>query len=325
MSNDKLSDLLEGRVKTKSNKTTDLKKKAGRIANKASEVMVKISSHSKGTKNIKAHLDYISRNGKLELENERGEILKGKDDIKSVHKDWIQDLGKRKVNTRDTTNVILSMPKNTNAKAVKDSARAFAKNQFGDNHQYVFVLHEDVDHPHVHISIKNFGFDGKRLHVKKGDPQVWREEFAKELRTRGIDAEATPRATRGIIKKGVSQTINHIRKKGLTPEVDKAKIKEIVEEFKDVNAGKITKSKPWEDKIRVRQQGVRKGWLSVAKELNSSSEQEDQKLAADIVNFVKSMPPMETERHEMAKFVSQKLTKQEIATDKNNKKDQEER
>ena len=41
--------------------------------------------------------------------------------------------------------------------------------------------------------------------MKKGDPQIWREGFAKELRARGVEAEATPRATRGVVKKGIDQ------------------------------------------------------------------------------------------------------------------------
>lgn len=312
-----LSRLLEGRVKTKANKTTDLKGKASRVANRASEVMVKVSGNTKGPAHVKAHLDYISRNGKLELENERGEILKGKDDVRAVHKEWTQDQGKRRANTRDTTNVVLSMPKGTNPKAVKDSARAFAKEQFGENHQYVFALHEDVDHPHVHISIKNLGYDGRRLHVKKGDPQIWREGFASELRKRGVDAEATPRASRGVVKKGVKQVIKHIRDKGITPEVDKAKIKEIVEEFKDVRAGKPAKPKPWEDKIKAKQQDVRKDWLSVAKELHGSEDKTDKKLSSDILDFVNTMPPMATERHEMAKAISEKIKGQSQQKDNN--------
>jgi len=166
--------------------------------------------------------------------------------------------------------------------------------------------------------------------VKKGDPQIWREGFAKELRARGVEAEATPRATRGVVKKGIDQAILHIRKRGLTPEVDKAKIKEIVEEFKDTRAGKPAKAKPWEKKIQTRQQEVRKGWLSAAQELNQSSEPGDKKLAADVVNFVNTMPPMATERHEMAKAVSQKLAsqqpgKKQNSTGRDRDNDQEER
>ncbi len=43
--------------------------------------------------------------------------------------------------------------------------------------------------------------------MKKGDPQIWREGFAKELRARGVEAEATPRATRGVVKKALLQIV----------------------------------------------------------------------------------------------------------------------
>jgi len=328
---DSLAGLLEGPVRIKRNKTGDITSRAKRIVNNASEVMVKVSGNSKGPAHVKAHLDYISRNGKIEIENERGEILKGKDALKEVHKEWTQDQGRRRRNTRDTTNIVLSMPKGTDARAVKDSARDFAKKQFGGNYQYVFALHTDVDHPHVHLTVKTLGFDGRRLHVKKGDPQVWREEFAEQLQTRGIDAEATPRAPRGVVKKGVKQAIRHIREKGLTPEIDKAKIKEIVERFRDVQAGKPERPRPWERRIEERQTAVRKTWVAAARELSQSAEREDQQLAGQILHFVKSMPPLVTERHEMAAKLTSQINNRNAeasareASDENLRKDDLER
>lgn len=303
MMNDTLAGLLEGSVKFRHNTIGDIGK-ARRIVNGAPEVMVKISGNAKGSGHIKAHLNYISRDGKLEMENEKGEIISGKEAVKDVYKAWKQDLGKRRANTRDTTNFVLSMPNGTDPKALKKSVRGFAKKQFGENYQYVFSLHTDVDHPHVHLTVKNLGFDGHRLHVKKGDPQKYREVFAKKLRQHGVEAEATPRATRGVIKKGMKQAIRHIRDRGLTPEVDKSKIKEIVEEFNDINAGKSIKPKPWEPIIKERQKRVRKAWLSAAKDLNESDDKQNQALAVDIVQFVNDMPPIATERHDMANKIA---------------------
>lgn len=312
---DSLEGLLEGKTRIKANKTGDIVGRARRVANRATEVMVKVTGNAKGPAHVKAHLDYISRNGKVDIENERGDVVKGKDGLKLVHKEWTQDRGKRRANTRDTTNIVLSMPKGTQSKAVKNSARSFAKAQFGDNYQYVFALHEDADHPHVHLTIKNLGFDGKRLHVEKGDPQIWREGFAKELRSHGVQAEATPRAARGVIKKGVKQVIKHIRDKGLTPEVDKAKIRAIVEEFKSAKAGNPLVAKPWEERIKERQQQVRKTWLDAAKGLGDGTN-EDKAFAGQILTFVRSMPGMVTERHEMAKALAQQLDRKQSAQGK---------
>ena len=70
------------------------------------------------------------------------------------------------------------MPAGTDAIAVKDSARAFAIETFGDNHDYVFVQHLDDKHPHVHLTVRSLGHDGKRLNPRKADLQAWRERFA---------------------------------------------------------------------------------------------------------------------------------------------------
>lgn len=328
LAHDTISDLLQGSVKHKANKTGDLAR-AKKIANGAPEVMVKISGHTKGADHVAAHLDYISRNGKIELEDERGEVLKGKTAVRGLAKDWSQDQGKRRKNTRDTTSIVLSMPAGTDPKDVKNAARAFAQEQFSDNYQYVFALHTDTDSPHVHLTIKNLGYDGRRLHVKKGDPQTWREKFANQLERRGVEAEATSRATRGVIKKGVSQVIKHIRDRGLTPEVDKAKIKEIIEDFNHERQGEPTKPKPWEQKIQNRQTHVRKAWLTAAKELSKSDNKEDKDLGQSIAKFVSEMPPMKTERHELQQMLSDKLkakaAEKQQPQDKQKDQDQDER
>ncbi|KWF31053.1 hypothetical protein WL88_20090 [Burkholderia diffusa] len=49
---------------------------------KVPEVVVKISGGGRGMKAIRAHLDYISRNGEVVLENQDGDKLVGSDDIR---------------------------------------------------------------------------------------------------------------------------------------------------------------------------------------------------------------------------------------------------
>lgn len=72
-----------GKVKRKANKTgkirvdsSSAKARVARMTAGTPEVVVKISSFGKGGEHAKAHLAYISRNAKLEMENERGEIFK---------------------------------------------------------------------------------------------------------------------------------------------------------------------------------------------------------------------------------------------------------
>ena len=56
--------------------------------------------------------------------------------------------------------------------------------------------HFDEPQVHCHVSVKAEGMDGVRLNPRKADLQRWRERFAHELRERGVEAEATRRASR---------------------------------------------------------------------------------------------------------------------------------
>ena len=192
--NDRISNLFNGDVRTKSNRIRG----NGRYNKKPPEVMVKISGFGYNNAHTVNHFDYISRNGKLELEDEIGQVYQ---DIQTIHQlaqDWNETDYQQRKRTRHSTHLVLSMPFGTEPKAVKQAVRSFAKNTFSENHQYVFALHTDTDSPHVHLTVNNLGFDGKRLHVGKGLPQVWRERFANELERLGVAAEATPKFERFI-------------------------------------------------------------------------------------------------------------------------------
>ena len=180
-------------------------------ARKAPEVMVKISGAGKGMRQVRAHLDYISRNGQLTLENENGELICGKQAVRDLAFEWqhsllgIPEEGRR----RETFNIVLSMPAGTDREAVRLAAAEFGRRQFGDDRLYAFVAHEDEPHPHVHLCVKVLGRDGTRLNPRKADLQLWREQFAEALRSHGVDACATPRMARGTRQKTTSQAKHH--------------------------------------------------------------------------------------------------------------------
>jgi type IV secretory pathway VirD2 relaxase len=174
-----------------------------RIVKRAPEVMVKITGRTKSVEHLKSHLEYITRNGELAGETEQGALLVGRVGLKDLQSRWADDAALDDRRRRDgslSVNIFLSMPAGTDAAAVKDAARAFAIETFGHNHDYVFVQHLEDKHPHVHLTVRSLGHDGKRLNPRKADLQVWRERFAGELRLRGIAAEATPRRTRGKVR-----------------------------------------------------------------------------------------------------------------------------
>lgn len=273
-----LGKALNPAVKRKGNSTRKLRSAAKRVTGGASEVMVKITGFGKGAGHVKAHLDYITRNGKLDMENDRGEIFTGKDEVKEFFKDWEKDFGdgKRHKNQRDTMHLVLSMPETTDPESVKNAVREFARATFGKNHEYAFALHTDEPHPHCHLTVKCLGFDGTRLNPRKADLQQWREGFADKLRDQGVDAEATARRSRGVVKKAEPNAIRHIERGDKThePRVSKvkaAKVKEAAQELTAEAKGLPVPSKPWEEAIKARQREIRRAWLAAAEAL----EQED--------------------------------------------------
>ncbi|WP_157275344.1 relaxase/mobilization nuclease domain-containing protein [Pelomonas sp. Root1444] len=164
----------------------------------APQVMVKVTGGGRGMAAIAAHFRYISKNGRLAIEDDRGVARTGKEVLCDLADQWryggsfIGDLGHR----REAFNIMLSMPAGTNAALLKKAAREFARTELA-GHRYVMVLHEHQANPHVHLSVKAEGISGKRLNPRKADLHRWRETFAEKLRGWGIEAEATRQATRG--------------------------------------------------------------------------------------------------------------------------------
>ena len=187
---------------------TMLRRKAAVIRNRieatvrrAPQVMVKVTGGGRGMGAIAAHFRYISKNGRLEIEDDRGVVRTGKEALHDLIDQWrfggsfIDDVSDR----REAFNIMLSMPAGTNADLLKKAVREFAKVEL-DGHRYVMVLHGHQANPHVHLSVRAESTTGKRLNPRKADLQRWRETFAEKLRGWGIDAEATRQPTRGVTR-----------------------------------------------------------------------------------------------------------------------------
>jgi type IV secretory pathway VirD2 relaxase len=284
--------------------TPAMRAKLERIVRRAPEVMVKITGRTKGAAHLKSHLAYITRNGELDGETEQGAAMTGRSGLKDLQQRWEDDAeldDKRRRDGSLSINIILSMPAGTDAIVVKDSARAFAIETFGYNHDYVFVQHLDDKHPHVHLTVRSLGHDGKRLNPRKADLQAWRERFAGELRLRGIAAEATPRRTRGRVRKADRGAVLALRKRKITPDVDGLARKEVLSE---VRGGRTAKH-PWDEQIKSRQDAIRRRYLDYAAELQRSGVAADHELARQIRRFVKDMPAVETRRHALKNELSE--------------------
>ena len=168
------------------------------VVRRAPQVMVKVTGGGRGMKAIAAHFKYISKNGRLDIEDDRDEVLRGKGDLRGLVDDWrlggtpVDDVGFR----REAFNIMLSMPRGVDPLYVLKAVREFANVELAD-HKYVMVLHDHQANPHVHLSVRAESRHGKRLNPRKADLSRWRQTFAEKLRGWGIEAEASSRGVRG--------------------------------------------------------------------------------------------------------------------------------
>ncbi|HRJ63725.1 relaxase/mobilization nuclease domain-containing protein [Brevundimonas sp. UBA2416] len=272
-----------------------------RVARRVPEVMVKITGRTRDAGHLQRHLDYISRNGKLVLEGPDGERLEGRAAVRILAEDWTAELAAEPGRRRDapvSLSLVLSMPAGTDPIRVRDSARAFAQATFGERFPWVFALHTDDRHPHVHLTVRMLGRKGERLNPRKADLQAWREGFAWALRARGVEAEATPRRARGVTKKAERLPVRKLRERfvagtGPVPRVLAAAAEEA--------AVREEKAPAWRRALRERQLRIRWAFVAESLSLGRSDRAQDRARAATIEQFVRSLPPVETRRDEIAR------------------------
>ena len=125
------------------------------VTKRAPQVMVKVTGGGRGMGAITAHFRYISKNGRLAFEDDRGVVCQDKEALHDLAEQWrlggslIGDTSLR----RGAFNLMLSMPRGTDAQIVLRAAREFAQIELKD-HRYVMVLHEHQENPHVHLSVR---------------------------------------------------------------------------------------------------------------------------------------------------------------------------
>lgn len=293
--------------------TPTMRAKLQRIVAKVPEVMVKITGKTKTVAHLKSHLEYITRNSELAVETETGAVMQGRQGLRDIQARWADDAeldGSRRRDGPLSHNIILSMPPGTDPVAVKDAVRAFAIETFGDQHDYVFVQHLDDEHPHVHLTVRSLGYDGRRINPRKADLATWREQFAGELRLRGVEAEATPRRTRGKIRKAERGVVRALKERGEQPRVDRLAREETVREALE---GKRL-PRLWETKARDRQAVILDAYRIQAEELERSGHPGDHELAKQLRRFAAQMTAPEMKRDQLRRELVDTLTRRGART-----------
>lgn len=259
-------------------------KALGRIARGSPEVMVRISGKQGTGQHSLANMAYISRIEReeeqhVELEDQDGKIIKSREDMKALSIEWEthEQEGDDRRKGAVSRSYVLSMPEGTDAAKVKEAGCAFAKQEFS-NHKYVLALHTDTPRPHVHITVAVRDQNLRRHYPKRDDLARYRETFARELRARGIEANATPCKARGVAPKAEHIAKEKMRGKGLVPKHDKqtAEKESQLNRFDKMLAGQ-----------KVQAMDIYK---SAIDKLKASKDPEHQDIARSLSKFVAAMP-----------------------------------
>ncbi|ENU2792778.1 MobP1 family relaxase [Campylobacter jejuni] len=216
--------------KNKNKYTKDVK--TGKLVSKNmfrknTEVVVKITSGSKNSQALSKHLDYISRDGNVELITSDFDKYIGKDDILEVKRIFknegapiplYKEGAKEK---RHTINMVFSMKEHsTTPKEKLQQAAIIALKKSYPNNFFVLAFHADTDNPHCHICLKVADKNGKRINPKKADLANLRSEFAKALNELGVEAKATSKKQREVeINQEFSVKLNTNNKLNQTPKI----------------------------------------------------------------------------------------------------------
>jgi hypothetical protein len=174
-----------------------------RTARRVPEVMVRATGRQHGGGHVLANFTYISRLGhgddkQVALYTSDGDVLHDGRDMQILAQDWQEwEMGsdaRRKGAT--SISMILSMPAGTDPHGLRDAALDFAREEFA-NRSWVAALHQDRNHPHVHLTIARRDHDGRRFHPTRDDFYRYRQRFAEKLRG-GASKPMLPPRGRGV-------------------------------------------------------------------------------------------------------------------------------
>lgn len=268
------------------------------------QAILKITGYYNGKKSKSGtgrHLLYISRDGTLELEDQDANKIITIDEQRELINDWSIDFGSNERN-RNVMRLMLSTPPGTDRENARKAAHDFLAAEYGElGHEYVFVAHNDTDHPHIHAAVKMTSCYGKKLNPRKADLHKAREHFAEKCRAYGIDLEASPRHERGLSGKSKKSEFVQMRRYNRKPSADQTLIKKVKAE----RTATVVASHPAEDKMLKRNQIIRKRYADKAKQLKAKaatlpdkSEQTKFQRAAGLLEKHAKAMPVEANRGE---------------------------
>ncbi len=230
------------------------------------KVMKKYPRSSSSVRNL---VDYISRDGALELLDEQGLFVQSEQERADLVDQWSGSFSKR-TNGRCAMHLIVSTPEGTEKSDVEEASEEWGRENLSD-YSYVFVTHEEGDkeepHPHAHFVVARKA-GGPPLDPRKADIKAWRESWADIGTAHGIPMTATRRYERGVIMKATKAQDIHIRKRDGYTQQDLSAAQEAIDEIRErlIGQGANTKKdEPWKSAIKDTHQAQRDKMEAISK------------------------------------------------------------
>lgn len=288
--------------------------KAEKFAAGKAEVVMKFDKTSvKSAHHLQESGRYISRNGKLECEDDQGQVLAGTEAIDERMKSWVEDeelyqqTGAGRPSDRLARRFIVSTPPGTDPEALKKAVRDFTEAEFkSKGFEYIWTIHTDKAHPHAHVLIKNRSADGHRLHYSNRELRAMRERFCVIAAQYGIDLNATSRAVRGKTRRDKPIERVYQEQRGSSHLYEKYRIEELVKVLK--SGGELDEPELMK-RCRMTRQEIIKNATEYVEELRQTGKAGDLALAATIEKKISEMPPVESAQEERLRKARAKIAR----------------
>lgn len=275
-----------------------------RTAKRAPQVMVKITSRLHGASSTVGAFTYVGRIGMSDkepigIETSEGEHLIDARDMLALAREWQSweqsDEARRKGAT--AISMVFSMPPGTDPEKVRGAVKELAESDMA-NRRWVMALHTDADHPHVHLLIAARDNDGRRFNPDREFLHRCREQFAENLRARGVEADATIRKARGYPPKQDPTPVLKMRGRGKSPQADQGRVAMI--EGRDATAReRLADRQKARSKTVENAELVRAVYQRAITELHAHGGREEAERARALQAFVDTMPPPQNARTEI--------------------------
>lgn len=169
---------------------------------------VKVTGRKRGDlQQLTRHIEYVTRNGKLEFHTSDGDTLAGPSTKHELLARWRPNLGKDPPvgsTEREAEKyvraiaLIVSTPKGITKEQLEPMVQQFAMTAIGPAARFGFAIHEDKDNTHAHIVIPAVGHDGRKIQLDKEELQRLRVEWARAAADHGLFLDASNRFERGL-------------------------------------------------------------------------------------------------------------------------------